>query len=711
MPIDYSDLNQVKEALKRDQEAEHDRREKVREIHNFLDKPDGQWEPKIVTQLSGRPRYTLDKCNPVVDDIAGEMEQADFGIRVRPAGGEATDDDAKIFDGIIRNIQAMSNAEYIYDSAARNMIRAGIDGWEVVQDWVDGDSFDQDLLIKPISNFHDRVWFDSGAELQTMADANHVTVLQAMSKSEYQERWPDGSGKSVGSDQETQVYSFKPDKIVVGRILWMKPTDIELVLMSNGAVYEVDDNFDSIKDELEQAGITEKRRRTRQSHVVMSRIFDGGDWLTDEKETVFRKLPIIPTYGNFKITENKVIYWGAVEKLMDPQRIYNYAKSREIEEGALAPRKKILATSEQITGYEKEWQTANTNADPVLPYNHVEKQPPPFETGGPQINPNLANTAQGALRDIETSAGIFGPSRGEDEGMRSGVAIEKLQNKADSSKIKYTRSQEIAITRTAEVLVDAIPRVYDSKRTVRILNEDDSIEMITLHDVIIDEETGQPVEVYDLSKGQYDVVCEVGPAFKNRQQETVATINEMAAIDPSIIQEGGDILLQNVNAPGVNMIAERRRQRMVMQGLIPVNQLNEEEREMLAQLQAQPQEPDPVQQMALATAQAELENAQTNTAETQANIQLKADQQQFDQQVELANLDEAREKQDLAEFLAFQKEQREESKLVLDALAQQAQALKDLREAMGVDTIVGPGNTEAYKQQAEVVTDLQAETK
>jgi hypothetical protein len=35
--------------------------------------------------------------------------------------------------------------------------------------------------------------------------------------------------------------------------------------------------------------------------------------------------------------------------------------------------------------------------------------------------------------------------------------------------------------------------------------------------------------------------------------------------------------------------------------------------------------------------------------------------------------------------------------------------LKVLREAMGVDAIVGPTNTEAYKEQADIVLDKQNE--
>ena len=71
---DFSKLDQVQSLLKQVQEADSDNRERVREVTHFLEKDDGQWEPTVVSRMSGRPRYTFDMCNPVVDAIAGELD-------------------------------------------------------------------------------------------------------------------------------------------------------------------------------------------------------------------------------------------------------------------------------------------------------------------------------------------------------------------------------------------------------------------------------------------------------------------------------------------------------------------------------------------------------------------------------------------------------------------------------------------------------------
>ena len=138
--------------LRKAQSVEKDVREIVREVHSFLDDPDGQWDDHARKAFDSRPRYTLDKCNDLVDDIAGAMEQSDFDIQVLPAGGEASKDLAKTYDGLIRNIQNLSNASDIYSDASRNVVRAGFDCWRVQQRWGSNNSFDQDLYIDPIND-------------------------------------------------------------------------------------------------------------------------------------------------------------------------------------------------------------------------------------------------------------------------------------------------------------------------------------------------------------------------------------------------------------------------------------------------------------------------------------------------------------------------------------------------------------------------------
>ena len=725
--IDYSNIQAVNEQLAASQEAETDNRKLVSDAHDFLEKKDGQWEPEIIQKSTGRYRGTFDKCNPVVNGIVGEIEQADFDIRIRPAGGDATKELAKTYDGLVRNIETMSNASHVYASAAREMVAAGLGGWEVITDWADPDSFNQDFIIRWISDYDNRVWFDAGSLRQDASDARHVFVIDSITPDEYKSRFPKGSGQSVDSDDNFDTYDYKPEFIKVGRIIYKQDYMKELVLMSDGSVYENDEDFKKVKDELDEQGITVKQTSNRKSYKVFSRLFDGSDFLTEPQETVFRSLPVIPVYGNFAVREGKIVYHGEVQDLIDAQRAYNYSRSREIEDVALSPPQRTWATRKQLSvpADKDAAEQMNTSAQRVYLYTPDPDTggAPPFETGGPQASSGVQQSVINSLDDITTSSARFPLQNGGLDNQLSGVAIQTLQNKADTGTIRYFRALEIAICSTARILTDAIPLLYDTMTQKRILNEDDSYEMIEINKRQIDFDTGEEVVLNDLSQGKYDVTCDVGPAFKNRQQETVKALNDLAQTVPGVGELAADIQLKNIATPGVDLVAERVRKLLVENGRIPDAQLTEEERGEIQQqqilAQQQPQEPTAQDKIA----EAEIARVQAETQDVQARALLKQEELRIKEQKDLLDAQSRAEKLQMEELMLSMKAQQQQlanQQAILEAsvkgqaqvyetLNTQADTLKKLKDAMGVDTIVGDTNMQAYAQQAELITEQQDE--
>jgi hypothetical protein len=745
MPTNYTNLENVKAQLKEAQDAESDIRERARDADHFVNKIDGQWEPDVLQQLqrAGRPRYTFDKTNPIIDQVVGEMDNADFTLKVRPSGGQATKGNAKVFDGMIRNIMNISNAENVFHQASKGFVTTGMDGWEVVQDWVDADAFEQDLFIRKVHNYIDRVWFLGNPQEQDNSDAPAVVKLSSITMREYDDQFPKAkSHQSIGDDRSQTVYTWKhTDLITIGQILYKKPRDIEIVQMSNGAVYQVDEKFEQVRDELAQAGITEERRRIRKSHRVYSRLFNNDEWLNEEEETVFDFLPICAVYGNYEISESKRIHRGIVEKLMDEQRVYNYAVSREIEEGALAPRAKYWMTNEQVEGHTATLATMNTNCDPVQIYNHVDNQPPPFWQGGSQVNPGLQATAQRASEDLNASAGLFSANMGDNPGLQSGVAIDRQVTKGDNSTTKWFRSMEYAQCYMGKVLINAIPRVYDSTRQVRMINADGSFEMQTLNQKVFDQDTQQMVEINNLAAGQYDVVCESGLNFKSQQRETAAAFAEIAGIDPTVMEMARDVWFKNLDALGMDEVSARARQMLLQQGLIPEEQWTDEERQKAAEAQAQAaqqaEQPDPAMVLAQAEqakAEADQMNAQVKIQQVQGEQQIKALELQLEEQkiqldiakfqrekddkfnVEAAKISQGQQKidQDDLKIQLQQQQQQFENALAvqrqqMESLSAAVEQMKGIREASGADAIIGDGIVNNFKTQSAIVAGEQKE--
>ena len=629
--VDYEDFQTMSNERSKSQDVNDDMRELAREQIYFVEKEDGQWEPQIIQRMNGKPRYTDDRCNPILDAICGEIEDNDFAIKISPASGEASKEVADVLEGLVRNIENISSAALIYSAMSRMMVTSSMSGIEIVQDYIDGDSVDQDLFIRELPDFHNRVWFDQASIKQDNSDARFVFVDENISKEEYKERWPEGKFSSVGSNIRNDAYYDKPDIITISRCYYKKPIKIDIVQMSNGAVYRDDENLAMLLDEFALNGITEVKRRTRTSYKVYQRIMDSADWLNEEEETVFDILPVFGCYANYKVVDGKAIMRGAIAKAMDQQRVHNMAFSREVEEVVLSPRAKFWGSPEMRKGHEKTLSTLNTNSNPWQDINYDPNFPQgPMFLGGAQINPGLSQLSQMSAQSIALATGAFSPQLANNANLQSGVALDRQIEKSNTSTVKYYKSVQITLTAAAKCIINAIPKVYDATRQQRILGEDGQSEMIVLNQPYQDTQTGEWITLNNLSVGEYDVSCDYGPAFKSRQEKATEAFAAMAALDPSIMELARDIWLRNTNEPGMDEVADRARVTMLANGVIPFDQMTEEEQAAEQQKAQQPPQPDPN----MLIAEAEMGKAQAENT----NAQTKQQQALFEQQLDVEKI-------------------------------------------------------------------------
>jgi hypothetical protein len=171
----------------------------------------------------------------------------------------------------------------------------------------------------------------------------------------------------------------------------------------------------------------------------------------------------------------------------------------------------------------------------------------------------------------------------------------------------------------ALILVDLIPKIYDTPQMIQILNMDGSVEshdinMESLDDFnqpIKDEETGEIVIVNDLKKGKYSVAVDTGPAYKTIREETVRQLTELAAVSPMFEQLSTDLIAKNMNITESEEMTKRIRKQMVKQNI--VDPTEDEIKEMGLD---QPQPPS-------ADEQALVDNVNMQTTQMQADIENK----------------------------------------------------------------------------------------
>jgi hypothetical protein len=685
-----------KKAVDFREQAQNDERQSrigaIEEAHFNADEY-GHWEDYATKRFEGKPRYQIDLIKPIIDSIAGKIEQKEIGGQVIPVGSDATEEIATTYEKMIRTISNMSNAVDIYSDAARNIVDHAYDAWMITHDWADAPAFDQDLLIEKIPDALNRVWLLGISSATKPGDIKHGFVDTDLTVDEYKELFSDGTQTSLsdfGYDYRvSQCSTESKDSITVSDYYYIKEVKTLLHLLSDNRVI-TDKEYQEVQNSLAQRGIRSVRQKERKLPTCYMRKLDGGGWLTKEAKTAFSYIPVVQVMANFQILNKRPYYRGETRKLMDAQRIYDYGTSKDINDGALGRKDKINMTPEQADGHEVQNSRLNTQDDPVFLSNHVDGHVPPHIISGSQMDAGLQNTLNRTQIDMKEISMSHPSQQGQGLAGHSGKAYEILNESSDTASFKYIKQLEKAVSWTYTIIIDAIPRVYDEKnRQIRLTNEDNTTAFKAINEEVKGDDGGVET-INDLSQGNYMFKVNTGPAFSSRRAEGVAAIKEWAALDPSIIEEGKDIIYKSLDAPGVKDIASRIRKRMIAEGRIPEDQLTDDEKEKITQeIQAakENQQPDPMSDATVQAILAEVKNIGSQIQERQVDMQVKLDEQE----------------RKTAETMG--KLQQSQQKLDSDIDNKDADTLVKLREASGADAIINGNVAEAYNDKAEDLTE------
>jgi hypothetical protein len=241
---------------------------------------------------------------------------------------------------------------------------------------------------------------------------------------------------------------------------------------------------------------------------------------------------------------------------------------------------------------------------------------------------------------MKATTGIYDAALGGRSNEQSGIAIRQRQLESDVSTSIYTDNLAKAIEYCGRIIVDMIPRVYDSQRVLRILGDDDSEKMVEVNRPMI--QGGIEHIFNNLSAGRYDVRVTVGPNYSTRRQETAESMMQFVQAFPPAGQVAGDLIAKSMDWPDADKLADRLK-KILPPGMIPIDEMDPEEQQAMQQQQAQQQQMQQ-QQMQMAQIMAEIEMRKSNA---QA-IEAEADADKTAVEVEKARVETAQSQLELA---------------------------------------------------------------
>jgi portal protein len=359
--------------------------------------------------------------------------------------------------------------------------------------------------------------------------------------------------------------------------------------MTDGSVKDYDAALQELEDHYDANGLTAEtgalriakdkegnpRIRETVSWKVLWVKIDGARVLEGPYLYDWKRIPVIRCPGRYVNIEGRKKLQSLIRHAKDAQRTYNSRCSDMIERSALIPKAPYLVTQDMIKGYENEWNQANTQSRPYLPYNIDPKAPDggmPFRTPPIDVPQGAMALADQALKDIQAATGYFDPALGNAEDMNrvSGKALVQHTRRSDLGSYEFVDGFQAALQLTWDIFIDMIPATYDSQRVVRVMGRDGSEDIATIMQMGHDGNL-----INDLRKGRYDVTVTIGPSFQTQRQETLQTLIDAAESIPMVAQFCPDLLAKNLDSPDATEMQRRLRIPLIMQGIIKPNEGDE----------------------------------------------------------------------------------------------------------------------------------------
>lgn len=535
-------------------DADSDNRALSRADRKFVTEPGAQWDDKARKARKNRPCYEFPILRNHWRQVCNDQKQARPSIKISAVESDDKDG-ADLRQGLIQNIERVCNASAAYDTAFSEMVAGGFGAWRLTTKYSDDDAFDQDFVIEKIQDATNRVWIDPNTQNDDSSDAYFGFVEETISKAEFEKMYPKADCTNFDSSSYGDWYS--KDTVRLAEYWRLEPYKRTIHLLSDGKTVDADE-FEPIRDELEMQGITIKKSREVDSHKVLMSIVSGAEELTNPVESVFKTIPIVTIYGNRTMNDGKWSYAGMVRWSKDCQKLINYNLTTGQEVIAKQHKAVPIVTVKMLEGNQELWDKSNTVDLPYLPIT-----PDPDMPSGPQFlsPPPIQNAfismAQMSIDMLKASDGIFDASTGQRSNETSGKAIIARQREGDTATFDYQDALSNGIRATGILLCDALKKLYDAPRTVRVLGKDGGEKFVKLYNQVMDDETGQLVTENDLSQGKYDASVSAGASYSTQRAEFVDMMMQMNQSNPAIMQVAGDLIMGAMDFPKSEEVAER----------------------------------------------------------------------------------------------------------------------------------------------------------
>jgi len=519
--------------------------------------------------INARPCLTINKLPQHVRQLTNDQRQNRPAGKVIPVDSQADPEMAEIFEGMVRHIEYISDADVAYDTACDNQVTFGEGYIRILTEYCDENTFDQDIKIGRVRNSFS-VYMDPTIQDPCGADAKWCFITEDISRDEYGRLFPDAAPittiQAQGVGDQSLAMWFNESLIRIAEYFYIEES-LQTLNMYPGGVTAFQGSPEA--KQLEMMGLQPVRTR-RANRKQVKWIKTNGYEILEESDWAGKHIPVVRVIGNEFEIDGRVYVSGLVRNAKDAQRMYNYWVSQEAEMLALAPKAPFIGYGGQFEGYEHQWKTANTTNWPYLEVNpdvtdgNGSTLPLPQRAMPPMAQQGLIAAKMGAADDIKATTGQYDSSIGATSNERSGKAILARERQGDTGTYHFVDNLARAVRYVTRQIVDLIPKIYDTQRVARIIGLDGETKMVQIDPNQpmpvrkIQDQSGVVVQkIYNPSVGKYDVRVTTGPNYMTKRQESMEAMAQILQGNPNLWAVAGDLFVKNMDWPGAQEMAAR----------------------------------------------------------------------------------------------------------------------------------------------------------
>lgn len=637
-------------------------------------------QDKQKLQALQKPALEFNILESVISRLRGEFAQQEPSVHVKADDGVSADkmtedylEMMKVLESHIRALISDSTSDGLQFKIITDLLGGGYSVAEIYTDYLNDLSFDQKICVKRVFD-PTLTGFDPLARESHKGDGQYCFQLFPWSRERFEEEFGAEKAERIKFSKGVAPFSWsynvdKQDILVICEYFEKKHIKKKIVKLTSGHVV-TKEHYQQLLKHWEEQGFIEQppqiimERMTELETIVRYRFCETE--VLSREETSFRLLPLVFIDGNS--IEVRSSEDGNMTQMTRPyayqakgiQQLLNYAGQTIGADIENIVQHKFKASIESVP---EDYQDAYRNVQQasILLYNAFYKNDPQVPLEAPQeivrtpLPPIVENIFMGSDRMTQTILGSYDNMMASNQKDVSGVAIANGAIQSSAASAPYLVGYIHGLNRIAQVLLDLIPKIYTTPRTIPIVKPDGkrSYQLINYDD---NEES------IDLDYKANDLHVQVEAGVNTQIQKQIALDQIIRMMQASelfasfVNSQGLEILLDNMDIRGIEEMKVRAGAFMKQQAEMqeqqaqqgdPMQEMIKADLEVkMAQVEQQKEKAEGELAVATAKVAMEREKTQAQVAKIMSDIELEHGRMDLD--MERAASDDARDAIDTA---------------------------------------------------------------